>query len=107
MAEKTTVRVTRFPWWFWVAMAGLFAILVVSLAWFLGSPAFEGMVRDRVVAELEKATGGRVELQSLHWNLSKLEIEGKGLTIRGLEPATKLRWRTWTGCTFACTLFRC
>ena len=47
------------------------------------------MVRDRVVAELEKATGGTVELQSLHWNLSKLEIEGKGLTIHGLEPAAE------------------
>jgi translocation and assembly module TamB len=89
MAEKATVRVTRFPWWFWVVMAGLFAILVVSLAWFLRSPAFEGIVRDRVIAELEKATGGTVELQSLHWNVSKLEIEGKGLTIHGLEPATE------------------
>ncbi|MGA9566522.1 MAG: hypothetical protein WBS19_13430, partial [Candidatus Korobacteraceae bacterium] len=89
MAEKATVRVTRLPWWFWTAMAGLFAILVVSLAWFLRSPVFEGMVRDRVVAELEKATGGTVEMQSLHWNLSKLEIEGQGLTIRGLEPASE------------------
>ena len=89
MTENTTVRVTRLPWWFWVAMGGLFAILVVSLAWFLRSPTFEGIVRDRVIAELEKATGGTVELQSLHWNVSKLEIEGKGLTIHGLEPATE------------------
>src|ERR1019366_1475177 len=34
-----------------------------------------------------KATGGEVELQSLHWNVKRLEIEANGLTIRGLEPA--------------------
>ena len=56
--ENTQVRLLRFPWWFWAVMAGLFAVLVVALVWFLRSPAFEEIVRDRVVAELEKATGG-------------------------------------------------
>src|SRR5271165_561420 len=88
MAENVKVRLSRFPWWFWVVMAGLFAILVASLGWFLQSPAFREIVRNRVVLELEKATGGNVEMQSLTWNLSKLEIEGKGITIRGLEPPT-------------------
>ena len=77
----------RFPLWFWAVMAGLFAVLVVAIGWFLGSPAFEEIVRGRVVAELQKATGGKVELQSLHWNVKRLEIEANGLTIRGLEPA--------------------
>ena len=90
MAENATVRLSRFPWWFWVVMAGLFAILVVALGWFLQSPAFREMVRDRVVLELEKATGGEVEMQSLTWNVSKLEVEAKGITIRGLEPPTDI-----------------
>ncbi len=88
MTENAKVRLSRFPWWFWVVMAGLFAILVVTLGWFLQSPAFREIVRNRVVAELEKATGGDVEMQSLTWNVSKLEVEAKGITIRGLEPAT-------------------
>ena len=90
MTENTKVRVSRFPWWFWVVMAGLFAILVVAIGWFLTSPTFQGIVRDRVIAELEKATGGKVELQSLTWNVSKLEIEAKGLTIHGTEPVTEV-----------------
>ena len=90
MAENATVRLSRFPWWFWVVMAGLFAILVVALGWFLQSPAFREMVRDRVVLELEKATGGEVEMQSLTWNVSKLEVEAKGITVRGLEPPTDI-----------------
>ncbi|HVP53682.1 MAG TPA: translocation/assembly module TamB domain-containing protein [Candidatus Eisenbacteria bacterium] len=90
MSEQEKVGLSRFPWWFWVVMAGLFVLLVAALGWFLHSPAFEEIVRNRVVAELEKATGGTVELQSLRWNVSKLEIEAKGLTIHGLEPATEV-----------------
>jgi translocation and assembly module TamB len=89
MTEDAKVRLSRFPWWFWVVMAGLFAILVVALGWFLQSPAFQEIVRHRVIAELEKATGGTVELHSITWNVSKLEVEAKGITIRGLEPATE------------------
>ena len=89
MTEKAPVRWWR-SWWFWAVLAGLFVLLVVSVAWFLRSPAFEQIVRQRVIAELQKATGGTVELQSLRWNLSQLEIEAKGLTIHGLEPAAEV-----------------
>ena len=69
-------------------MAGLFFVLVVAVGWFLQSPGFREIVLNRVVFELEKATGGNVEMESLTWNLSKLEVEAKGITIRGLEAPT-------------------
>ncbi|HEY4934184.1 MAG TPA: translocation/assembly module TamB domain-containing protein [Terriglobales bacterium] len=87
MSEKAPTRLSRFPWWFWAVMAGLFVLFVVVIGWFLNSPVFEDIVRDRVIAQIQKATGGTVELQSLHWNVKRLEIEANGLTIRGLEPA--------------------
>src|SRR5664279_4377473 len=90
MSEKSPSRFLRFPLWFWAVMAGLFVVLVMAIAWFLGSPAFEEIVRGRVIAQLQKATGGKVELQSLHWNVKRLEIEANGLTIRGLEPASDI-----------------
>lgn len=61
--------------------------MVVGLALYLRSAQFEDLVRRRVVAFLEQATGGRVDLESLHWSLSKLEIEAHNLTIHGLEGA--------------------
>jgi translocation and assembly module TamB len=88
MAENEKVRLSRFPWWFWALMVGLFFVLVVAVGWFLQSPGFREIVLNRVVAELERATGGNVEMQSLTWNLSKLEVEAKGITIRGLEAPT-------------------
>jgi len=87
MTDNAKVRLSRFPWWFWVVMAGLFAILVFALGWYLQSPAFQQIVRERVIAELEKATGGTVEMQSLTWSVGKFEVEAKGITIHGLEPA--------------------
>jgi translocation and assembly module TamB len=87
MTEKKPFRLLRFPWWFWAVMAGLFVVLVMAFVWFLGSPAFEEIVRDRVIAQIQKATGGKVEMQSLHWNVKRLEFEANGLTIHGLEPA--------------------
>ena len=71
-------------------MAGLFVLLVLTIGWFLGSPVFEDIVRGRVIAQLQKATGGKVELQALHWNVKRLEIEATGLTIHGLEPASEV-----------------
>ncbi len=87
MAENAPVRKTRFPLWFWAVMAGLFAVLVLAIGLFLHSATFEAMVLERVVATIEKATGGKVEMGSLHWNVSKLEIEARDLTIHGREPA--------------------
>ena len=60
--------------------------VVVSLAWYLRSPSFEGFVRGKLIAALEDATGGRVEMAAFHWNLSQLAFEADGLTIHGLEP---------------------
>jgi len=58
---------------------------VVGLAVYINSSSFREKVRARVEAELERITGGRVEMQSFTWNLSRLHFEAKGLTIHGLE----------------------
>lgn len=64
------------------------AVLVVAiggLAWYASTPTFENRVRRAVIAQLEKSTGGRVELQRFRWSLLRLEFEADNLTIHGLE----------------------
>lgn len=68
------------------ALAVSFFCLVVGLAWYLTSTQFREHMRRAMVGELERVTGGRVEMASLRWNLSRLEIEADDLTIHGLEP---------------------
>jgi translocation and assembly module TamB len=59
--------------------------LTIGLAIYINSDAFRERVRARIVAELERTTGGRVDLESFSWNLSQLRFEARGLTIHGLE----------------------
>ncbi len=62
-------------------------LLFIGAALYLSSNGFKNSIRDKVVAELERVTGGRVELRRFRWNLSKLEFDADDLTIHGLEPA--------------------
>ncbi len=62
-------------------LLGLFA----GLAWYLTSDRFRERVRRKVVAEIERITGGRTEMKSFRWNLSRLEFEATDVTIHGLE----------------------
>ena len=71
-------------------MGGVLLAIVVGLVWYLRSPHFADFVRRKLVATLEDATGGRVELASFHWNLSQLAFEADDLTIHGLEPPDQL-----------------
>src|SRR5215471_6167632 len=70
--------------------AVLGTLLLITVVWFglyLRSDAFRELVRKKVVAELELVTGGKVEIQSFTWSLSKLQFEARGVTIHGREAA--------------------
>ena len=62
--------------------------LLAALLLYLNSDSFRQTVRAKVITELERMTGGRVELQSLDWKLSSMSVEARGLTIHGLENAS-------------------
>jgi translocation and assembly module TamB len=71
-----------------LTMAGaalLLAVAAVSLFFWASSAQGEGLVRKRLVALLEQATGGRVEIATFHWHLLNLEADAGGLVIHGLE----------------------
>lgn len=64
--------------------------LVAVTAWIASTPAFQNRVRRAVVAELQKSTGGRVDLKKFTWRLTHLEFEVDDLTIHGLEAADQV-----------------
>ena len=69
-------------------MAGLmFALLVSVFLWYITTDSFQQMVRKRLIADLEQATGGRVELGSFHVVPLRFEVEVRDLTIHGREGA--------------------
>ena len=87
-ANPTTVVSARARSRFWrvvLICVGVFVVLVGAAVWYANTSDFENYVRGKVVAELEQATGGRVELKGFHWRLLHLEFVAENLTIHGLE----------------------
>ena len=64
-------------------IAGL--ILISGLAWYATTPSFQLMVRRRLVTELERVTGGRVELGGFHTVPFRFEVDVRDLTLHGRE----------------------
>ena len=61
-------------------------LVIIALGFYLRA-TFSERIRSHVIAELELVTGGKVEVDSLNWKLSKLEFDVNGLTVHGKEPA--------------------
>src|SRR5207237_6000429 len=57
---------------------------------YLRSQPFENLLRSKIIAYLETATNGRVELGRLSWNVAKLEVEVLDVTVHGREGASEL-----------------
>jgi translocation and assembly module TamB len=73
----------------WMGAAALILVLILlGVAHYLNSAGFHERVRQFAVAQVERAIGGRVELQKIEWNLTRLQFEITGLTIHGKEAGT-------------------
>jgi len=82
----------RFPWRRRIAIISLAVLVVLAstvtfLYFWASSAAVEDQVRQRVIAALADATGGRVEIAGFHWDLLHWRVEARGITIHGTEPA--------------------
>lgn len=78
-------RVAHVIAWIFAGFSVLLLVLVAAFSWYSTTPDFNRRVNSEVVKVLEDATGGRVELKSIHFKLWHLAIEADGLVIHGLE----------------------
>ncbi len=72
-------------WKYLLLASALSLVLLAAFARYITSDSFQAMVRRRFVAELERVTGGRVELGSIHSVPLRFEIEVRNLTVHGRE----------------------
>jgi translocation and assembly module TamB len=78
----------RRRWWRYLVVAVAVGTLILgALTWYVTTNSFQAMVRQRLVAKLEQATGGRVELGSFHTVPFRFRVEVRDLTIHGRELA--------------------
>lgn len=74
-------------------LLGFFLLLVVlagGLAWYMRTESFRTMVRSRLIQELERITGGHVELGAFHIVPFRRRVEALDLTIHGREAANEI-----------------
>jgi translocation and assembly module TamB len=72
--------------WTFLLLAVVFGIAgLAGLAWYVTTDSFQSKVRERLVAQLERVTGGRVELGGFHTIPFRLQLDVRDLTIHGRE----------------------
>ncbi len=87
----TDPKPRRRRWWKYLLLLVLAGLLLLGgLAWYATTDSFQAMVRRRLVAELERVTGGRVELGGFHTIPLRFRVEIRDLTIHGREPASEV-----------------
>jgi translocation and assembly module TamB len=78
-------RRRRMLLWTCGGLGGILVVIILGTFIWMGSPACENLIRKRIIAGIETATGGRVEIGTFHWHLLDLEAEASGLVIHGRE----------------------
>ena len=78
-------RVAHVIAWIFGGISILLLVLMGGFAWYSTTNDFNQRVGKAVVGVLENATGGRVELKKISFNLWHLAVEADGLVIHGLE----------------------
>lgn len=82
-------RKLKIPLYILVGLAGLAVVLALVAVLVVRSDWFRGKVRERMIAELEDATGGRVEAGALNLEWRTLTAEVPNLVIHGTEASTE------------------
>jgi len=63
-----------------VVLAVAAGVIALAIGW------FDAPMRNAVISQIERITGGRVELTHFHFAPFSLRVELQGLTVHGLEP---------------------
>lgn len=87
MAQPTRRRVLRMAAWTFAGFGALLLVVVALLSWYTTTQDFQKRAAGQVVGILEDATGGRVEIGAVKFNLWHLAAEVDDLVIHGTEPA--------------------
>ena len=76
-------------WWkYLLGLAGAVVLVLIALSVYVNTESFQALVRRRLVAEIERITGGRAEIGSFHTVPFRMQVEVRNITVHGRESAT-------------------
>ena len=80
----------KLRWWKYLLItAGAGFLALLACLWYVTTDSFQGYVRSRLVAEIERITGGRAECGSFHIVPFHMQVEVRNITVHGKEPANE------------------
>jgi translocation and assembly module TamB len=78
-------------WWKYLLIAsGVGIVAALAALWYTTTDSFQAYVRRRMVAEVERITGGRAEIGSFHVVPFRLQVEVRNITVHGKESPTEV-----------------
>jgi translocation and assembly module TamB len=78
-------------WWkFLLLVIALGLVALLAAIWYSTTDSFQAYVRKRVVAEIERITGGRAEVGSFHVVPFHMQVEVRNITVHGKESSTEV-----------------
>lgn len=73
-------------WWkYFLVVAGAGFLAVLGATIYINTDSFQAYVRGRLVAELERMTGGRAQIGSFHIVPFHMQVEIRNITLHGSE----------------------
>ena len=76
-------------WWKYVLiLSGAGIVALLAGLWYINTDSFQQYVRQRMVSELERMTGGRAEIGSFHIVPFHMQVEVRDITVHGTEAPT-------------------
>jgi translocation and assembly module TamB len=86
---EASTKPARRRWRKYLLFVSVAAFLtILSLLVYINTDSFQALVRRRLIAEVERVTGGRVEIDSIHTTPFRLQADVRGITVHGREAAT-------------------
>ncbi|MGB7603016.1 MAG: translocation/assembly module TamB domain-containing protein [Candidatus Sulfotelmatobacter sp.] len=89
MIAKAAKPVRR--WWkYLLVFSAAVFLFVAGLVVYTTTDSFQSLVRRRLVAEIERITGGRAQIGAFHTIPFRMQVEVRNITVHGRESAAEI-----------------
>jgi translocation and assembly module TamB len=87
--SEPAARPRRRAWWkYLLILTGAGVVCLLAGLWYVTTDSFQNLVRRRMIAEIERITGGHAEVGSFHTIPFRLHVEVRDITVHGREAST-------------------
>ena len=88
MSQPTARPFRRVYWKYLLILTGAGILSILAGLSYIITDSFQGLVRRRLVAEVERITGGRAEIGSFHTTPFRMQVDVRDITVHGREAPT-------------------